>query len=192
MESRRLSFDEIAAARAETERHYGDKRHPLGVMLWNVRSAYNVGSIFRTCDAARVEMLLLSGYTPSPDHGKVHKTSLGAERSVPWVHVADPLDAIAQQRQRGHRIIAVELARDARNYATLASSDFPATFVFGNELVGIGEEILQACDDAVIIPMFGRKHSLNVAVSVGVVLYRALDALGVLTAGESALRRTSR
>lgn len=176
---RRLSFDEIAAARAATEQQYGSRRHPIGVMLWNVRSAYNVGSIFRTCDAARVELLLLSGYTPNPQTGKIHKTSLGAEETVPWIHLPDPFEAIAYQRQRQHRIIAVELAENARSYATLQRGDFPATFVFGNELIGIRDDILEQCDEALVIPMFGKKHSLNVAVSVGIVLYRAIEALGI-------------
>ncbi|MCX7930892.1 MAG: TrmH family RNA methyltransferase [Chlorobi bacterium] len=191
MEHRRLSFDDIATLRAETHFRYGALRHPIGVMLWNVRSAYNVGSIFRTCDATRVEQLVLCGYTPNPTTGKVHKTSLGAEQTVPWVHIANPFEAFERQRRAGHRILAVELAAGARSYATLTAEDFPATFVFGNELVGISDELLRASDDAIVIPMFGEKHSLNVAVSVGVVLYRALETLGVLTAAEFVLRPTA-
>jgi tRNA G18 (ribose-2'-O)-methylase SpoU len=191
MACRRLSFEEIAEQRQQTDRVYGARRHPMSVLLWNVRSAYNVGSIFRTCDAARAESVIICGYTPGPDRHGVHKTSLGAEETVPWRRYADPLEAIAAQRAEGHRIIAVELARCARSITTLTAQDMPATFLFGNELVGISDEVLAACDDAVIIPMFGHKHSLNVAVSVGIVLYRALEALGV-TSMEGAAHEIAR
>lgn len=174
---RRLSYQELALLRAQTDHRYGQLRHPIVVVLWNVRSAYNVGSIFRTCDAVRAEQVILSGYTPTPERHGIHKTALGAERCVPWCSIADPLEAIAEQRRRGHRIYAVELAECARPHWTLDWGDMPATFVFGNELVGISEEILAECDDALVIPMFGQKHSLNVAVSVGVVLYRALEVI---------------
>lgn len=189
---RRLSFEEIAAERAATVQSYGNRRHPIGVMLWNVRSAYNVGSIFRTCDAARVECLILTGYTPSPDRGGVHKTALGAERSVPWEYIQNPHDAINRQRVAGHRIVAVELVEGARSYTSLKPGEFPATFVFGNELVGIDEEILACCDEAVVIPMFGMKHSLNVAVSVGIMLYRALETLGFIPQSGDVAHRTAR
>ncbi|GIV53879.1 MAG: rRNA methyltransferase [Candidatus Kapaibacterium sp.] len=189
MDRRRLSYDELAAERRSTNQHYGQRRHPIGVLLWNIRSAYNVGSIFRTCDAARVEVLLLSGYTPGPDRHRVHKTSLGAEHTVPWQRYDDPHQAIAAQRHAGHRIIAVELVSNARPYTTVSADDFPATFVFGNELVGIGEDVLADCDDAIVIPMFGLKHSLNVAVSVGIVLYKAIEALGLTASRELAERR---
>lgn len=188
---RRLSFEEIAAERAAIDQSYGNRRHPVGVMLWNVRSAYNVGSIFRTCDAARVERLILTGYTPTPDRGGVHKTALGAEQSVPWEYIQPPQDAIERQRRAGHRIIAVELVEGARSYASLTAEKFPATFVFGNELVGIDEEILACCDEAVVIPMFGVKHSLNVAISVAVVLYHALEVLGIIPQSECAVRHTA-
>jgi tRNA G18 (ribose-2'-O)-methylase SpoU len=174
---RRLSYHELAQLRAQTDLQYGPLRHPIAVLLWNVRSAYNVGSIFRTCDAVRAEQLILSGYTPTPERHGIHKTALGAEQSVPWRAIVDPFEAITEQRRRGHRIIAVELAEGARPHWTLDGHDLPATFVFGNELVEISEEILAACDDALIIPMFGQKHSLNVAVSVGVVLYRAVEVI---------------
>ncbi len=192
MDRRRLSYSELAAERAATEQRYGPQRHPIGVLLWNVRSAYNVGSIYRTCDAARVETLLLTGYTPGPDRHRLHKTSLGAENTVPWQRYTDPLEAIANQRAARHRIIAVELVTHARCYTTLSAADFPATFVFGNELVGVSDEILAACDDAIMIPMFGTKHSLNVAVSVGIVLFRAVEVLGVTEPPVSAVHGTSR
>jgi len=174
---RRLSYDELEAHRAETDRAFGSKRHPIAVLLWNVRSAYNVGSIFRTCDAIRAEKLLLCGFTPTPERHGIHKTALGAEQSVPWQYYASAHEAIAEQRQRGHRILAVELAHGARPHWMVDARDLPATLIFGNELVGISEEILALCDDVLVIPMFGQKHSLNVAVSVGVVLYRALEVI---------------
>lgn len=189
---RRLTFDELATQRVRTEVMYGTRRHPISVLLWNVRSAYNVGSIFRTCDAARVEQLILTGYTPTPDRGGVHKTSLGAEKTVPWVARLEPINALAEQRNKGHRIIAVELASRARTYSSLAADDFPATFVFGNELVGISDEILAECDESIVIPMFGVKHSLNVAVSVGIVLYQVLTVLGVTQSAEASLHEAPR
>jgi tRNA G18 (ribose-2'-O)-methylase SpoU len=143
-------------------------------MLSNIRSLYNVGSIFRTCDAALVAELILCGFTPHPPRKEISKTALGAVDTVPWKYYTTDAEAIDYLRQSGIKVIAVELAEHARSYNELTPMDFPCCLVFGNELVGISDEVLAQCHDAISIPMFGVKHSLNVAVAAGVAVFEAV------------------
>ena len=131
---------------------------PLVVVLDNVRSAQNVGSFFRTGDAFAVERIALCGITAVPPCRELHKTALGAEQSVAWTHHASTVECIDELRAAGYRVLAVE--QEAR-YA----------LVFGNEVEGVSQEAVDRCDGAVEIPQLGTKHSLNVSVSGGVVLW---------------------
>jgi tRNA G18 (ribose-2'-O)-methylase SpoU len=171
---RKLTYTELLHQRLTLEHAQRVERHPIIVVLDNIRSLYNVGSIFRTADAVRVRELILCGYTPSPPRPEIDKTALGATQSVPWRAVASCVAAVRELRHSGIRVFAVELTDESRPYDSLTPEDFPAAFVFGNEIVGVQPEVLQYCHAALAIPMYGVKHSLNVAVAAGIVLYEAL------------------
>jgi tRNA G18 (ribose-2'-O)-methylase SpoU len=150
-------------------------RNPVSLLLYNIRSLYNVGSIFRTADSAGVTEVLLYGYTPRPPRKEISKTALGATETVPW-HYSDNFPAlIARQKALGQRIAAVELTNNSRSYKTLTADDFPLCLVVGNEITGIDDDALDLCDIALEIPMYGVKHSLNVAVATGIITYAAVE-----------------
>ena len=139
-------------------------------MLHDVRSLYNVGSIFRTCDAFRVDHVYLTGFTPAPPRPEISKTALGAELVVPHSYHRSALELIDVLRRQGHRIAAAEIAEGSRRASQLTIADFPLVLIMGNELTGVPDDILAACDMAIEIPMYGTKHSLNVSVAAGVLL----------------------
>ncbi|KAB2926323.1 MAG: RNA methyltransferase [Bacteroidetes bacterium] len=177
---RKLSHDEIAENRKKPEQISDAIRHPLYALIDNVRSLYNVGSIFRSSDGALVRKLLLTGYTPAPPRREIDKTALGATLTVPWQHYQDPMDAVRELRASGVRLCAVELTDAGRPHYELQPADFPLCFAFGNELTGVSKDVMAAADMAVEIPMYGHKQSLNVAVAYGVVMY---DAVRILRQG---------
>ncbi len=159
---------------------------PVEVLLDNVRSMYNVGSFFRTADAVRVRKLHLCGITAQPPHRGIAKTALGAEQRVAWSYWAEPAPVLAELRERGCEIAAVETSLHSVDLFDWAPA-FPVCLVFGHEVDGIRPEVLALCDTHVRIPMLGMKHSLNVATAGGVVLYellrkyrRMLEALRVI------------
>jgi 23S rRNA (guanosine2251-2'-O)-methyltransferase len=142
----------------------------LFVLLENIRSAYNVGSIFRTCDAAGVDKLFLTGYTAYPPHPKLNKTALGSFNSVKWEYVRNGKQVAMVLKKKRTKLISLEANKDT-------SSIFEKTFikntclVFGNELSGISQDMLELSDEIVHIPQFGKKESLNVAVAAGIAVY---------------------
>jgi tRNA G18 (ribose-2'-O)-methylase SpoU len=146
------------------------------VILDNIRSTYNVGSIFRTCDGAGVSKIFVCGVTPAPvdRFGRVRKdiakVALGAETSVPWEHVATTQEAIEKLKKENVRIVAVEQSEGAENFKKFSAPESVA-FVFGEETKGLTQEILALCDDIIEIPMHGAKESLNVAVVAGIILF---------------------
>jgi 23S rRNA (guanosine2251-2'-O)-methyltransferase len=146
---------------------------PVSILLDNVRSMYNVGSFFRTADAAGCEKLYLCGITGRPPKRAITKTALGAEEAVPWEHLADPSALVQQLRQQNHEIAAVETSIHAVDLFDWQPR-FPVCILFGHEVDGLRPELLALCDTYVRIPMLGRKHSLNVATAGGVVLYDLL------------------
>ena len=146
---------------------------PVAILLDNVRSMYNVGSFFRTGDAARIEKLCLCGITSYPPKHAISKTALGAEETVPWEHSWEPLPMLKQMRERGYEIAAVETTVHAVDLFDWAPR-FPVCVVFGHEVDGIRPEVSEQCDTHVRIPMLGSKHSLNVATAGGVVIYELL------------------
>lgn len=149
------------------------------IILHNLRSAYNVGSIFRTADAAGVSKIYLAGYTPAPvdRFGRVRKdfvkVSLGAEKTVAWERVASASALIRKLQKKGARVIAVEQSRGAVDYRKIKARGKTA-FLFGNEVRGVPPALLKLCDLVAEIPMRGKKESLNVAVAVGIVLFSTL------------------
>ena len=154
------------------------KPTPIYVILHEVRSAHNVGSIFRTADGAGVKKIYLCGYTPSPvdrfgrEQPEIKKTSLSATESVPWEHYENIHDLLLKLKEEGIRIVGVEQHADALTYAN-ADLLGPTTFIFGNEIDGVSENILEKLDAVIHIPMYGAKESLNVAVAAGIILFSA-------------------
>lgn len=149
------------------------------VILHNVRSAQNVGAIFRTADAAGVSKIYLTGYTPGPKdkfgrpQKEIHKTALGAEEYISWEHVPRINALLAKLKKEGVFIYAVEQTKNALPY-TKAHLKKTTAFIFGNEVDGLSLEVIKHCDSSLFIPMKGRKESLNVSVAAGIVLFRVL------------------
>lgn len=168
---RKLTHHEIASRRLKLEDITAEKRMPLIALIDNVRSLYNVGSIFRTSDGALVEKLLLTGFTPHPPRKEIEKTALGSTLSVPWEYHQSPLEPILRLRGSGYRICCLELTHNSRPYHTLRKDDFPLCLIVGNEIAGVSKELLDLCDGAFEIPMFGTKQSLNVAVAYGIAAF---------------------
>ncbi len=171
---RKLRFEEIKRTRPTLEEIEKEGRFPISVVAENIRSLFNVGSIFRTCDAARIERLYLAGFTGRPPRNEISKTALGAEQSVPWTAVSDVCELLTSLKQRGHQIVALEHT-DASVDFRQANYRFPLTLVVGNEVEGVSEEAIALADLAVEIPMFGVKQSLNVSVATGIALFEILS-----------------
>jgi 23S rRNA (guanosine2251-2'-O)-methyltransferase len=146
---------------------------PVSIVLENVRSLYNVGSFFRTADAAGCEKLLLCGITGRPPKRAISKTALGSEESVPWQHFAEAAAAVEELRRANHEIAAIETSIHSVDLFDWRPN-FPVCILFGHEVEGLSPALLALCDTHVRIPMLGRKHSLNVATSGGVVVYELL------------------
>jgi tRNA G18 (ribose-2'-O)-methylase SpoU len=150
----------------------GLKKNPVHVVLDNVRSAQNVGSFFRTMDAFRCAGLYLCGITPKPPHRDINKTALGATASVQWKYFPQTSLAIEQLKAANVSVFAVEQAEGSVGLDEFhLKSERKVAFVFGNEVEGVNQEIIDQCDGVVEIPQFGTKHSLNIAVCAGIVLW---------------------
>ncbi|NML65730.1 RNA methyltransferase [Hymenobacter sp. RP-2-7] len=155
-------------------------KSPVVLVLDNVRSLHNVGAVFRTADAFALEKLYLCGVTGRPPHREITKTALGSTESVAWEHAPTTLGAARQLKAAGYQLVAVE-----QTTASVPLPQFrpapgqPLALVLGNEVFGVDDEVLALCDAAVEIPQLGTKHSLNVSVAAGVVLWDVLSKLGV-------------
>lgn len=158
--------------RPSVEAFKSQPKLPVTLVLDNVRSMHNVGSAFRTSDAFAIQQIVLCGITGVPPHREIEKTALGATQSVTWYHTSDTLQALQQLRQEGYRIIAIEQARESiplHQFRPLQTEKY--ALVFGNEVHGVAEEVMEFVDGCIEIPQSGTKHSLNIAVSVGIVLW---------------------
>lgn len=164
-ELQRLSVDEFKQS----------SKMPLVVVLDDVRSMYNVGSVFRTSDAYRVECIYLCGITGCPPHAEIHKTALGAEDSVDWLYFESAEDAVEDLKRRGYKVFAVEQAEDSIGFPLPDDfmSDLPTGYavVFGNEVKGVKQAVIDRCDGCIELPQYGTKHSLNVATTAGIVIW---------------------
>ncbi len=168
---KKLTHSEIQARRLSIETLHKAKKFPLYVLLDNIRSMYNVGSIFRTSDSIMINKLYLTGYTPTPEKKEVRKTALGSTESVAWEYHKDPIELIKKLKLEGIKIVALEITDQSIDYTQLTSNDFPMCLIIGNEITGIQNQILEHCDIAIELPMYGIKHSLNVAVAYGIAVY---------------------
>ncbi len=151
--------------------NFAAPKRPLIVLLEDVRSRHNVGSIFRTADAFGAERVILCGYTPKPPHREIEKTALGATDSVPWEHAPNARTAVQNLQNQGYTVWSVEQTLNAISLNEIKSATTPTAVVFGNELNGVSDEVIQVCDGSIVIPQHGSKHSLNVSVCAGIVLW---------------------
>lgn len=143
---------------------------PVVAILENVRSAYNVGSVFRTADAFLIEAIYLTGYTAKPPHKEIKKTALGAEDTVSWKHFPSAKEAIGSLKQDGYKVFAVEQVENSISLEKFEMDDKVAV-IFGNEVSGVEQTTIALCDGTIEIPQLGMKHSLNIATAAGVVLW---------------------
>jgi len=173
---KKLTHEEIAAKRVKTDAIQSVARVPLIVLVDNVRSLYNVGSIFRTSDGAMIQELILTGFTPTPPRKEIEKTALGSTQTVPWSYVKDPLDALARFRNQDIAICCLEQTDESVPYTAIQRKNFPLCLVIGNEITGISKQILEESDFALDIPMHGTKHSLNVGVAYGIAVFALCHA----------------
>lgn len=154
---------------------------PLVVVLDNVRSLHNVGSVFRTSDAFRVERIMLCGITATPPSAEIHKTALGAEDVVEWHYFESTMDAVAALREQGYRIYSIEQCQGSialQDFVTMQGERYAV--VLGNEVKGVQQVVVDASDGAIEIPQFGTKHSLNVSVTAGMVIWEFAKKLGLV------------
>lgn len=146
-------------------------KHPISVVVDNVRSIHNVGSMFRSSDAALIERLYLTGISGTPDNPGIHKTALGAQDTVPWTYASDPAEAVGHLKSEGYTIGVLEITNQPTFADDVESSHFPLCLVVGNELHGVGDALIDMADLAIEIPQFGSKQSLNVAVAYGIAIF---------------------
>jgi len=168
---KKLTHDEISKNRSTLDTLHEVKKMPVQVVLDNIRSAYNVGSIFRTSDGAMIEKLNLCGYTPFPPQKEVLKTALGSHESVPWEHSDSPVELLQELKNKGYKICSLEQTDSSVPYYELNENDFPLCLVVGNEITGVAQELIDLSDIAIEIPQYGIKQSLNVAVAYGIAIF---------------------
>lgn len=167
-------MDELG--RKSVEEFKQAEKNPIIIILDNIRSVYNVGSIFRTADAFLIEGICICGYSPTPEHKQMAKTALGATDTVDWVNYPNALEAVQELKQKGYTVFAIEQAVgsislekfQANNYSKIA-------VIMGNEVEGVQQSLIEACDGCIEIPQLGMKHSLNVSTAAGVILWKLVE-----------------
>jgi len=150
---------------------------PMVVVLDNVRSMNNIGSVFRTADAFLLEAIYLCGVTAQPPHREIQKTALGATETVNWKHFETTIDAVNSLKAEGYKVYAVEQADQSIMLDKFTPAEGKIALVFGNEVNGVDQAVIDICDACVEIPQFGTKHSLNISVSVGIVVWEVAKAV---------------
>ena len=168
---KKLTHSEISENRSTIETLHNVDKLPVYILLNSIRSAYNVGSIFRTSDGAMIKKLYLCGYTPHPPKKEVLKTALGSTESVEWEYVKDAKEVITKLKTDGIKTCALELTSKSQPHYSLRSSDLPLCLIVGNEITGVDQELIELCDFSIEIPQYGIKQSLNVAVAYGVAIF---------------------
>ena len=170
LEMNRLTVEEFKAAR----------KLPLVVVLDNVRSLHNVGSVFRSCDAFRIEAVYLCGITATPPSAEIHKTALGAEDSVSWKYYESTLNAVEELKQKGYFVYSIEQVEGSENMAKISlDASKRYAVVLGNEVKGVEQAVVNASDSCLEIPQLGTKHSLNVSVTAGIVVWEFAKQLAL-------------
>lgn len=173
---RKLKITEMN--RISVQQFHEIEKIPLVVVLDHVRSLYNVGSVFRTSDAFRVNEVVLCGITATPPHTEIHKTALGAEESVSWRYFKDTMEAAQSLRSEGYTLLAIEQCE-----GSMMLNDFQPdktkkyAVILGNEVKGVQQSVIDSCDGCLEIPQFGTKHSMNVSVTAGIVIWHFAQRL---------------
>ncbi|WP_432713891.1 RNA methyltransferase [Pedobacter sp.] len=166
----KLKLDDLN--RVSVEAFKEQDKLPVVVVLDNVRSMHNVGSVFRTGDGFAIERIVLCGITANPPHREIEKTALGATLSVDWEHYEETTSAITALREQGYTIIAIEQAHKSTMLNTFKpDSNKKYALIFGNEVDGVSEKVMAMIDECIEIPQFGTKHSFNIVISAGIVLW---------------------
>lgn len=173
---RKLKITEMG--RMSVDEFHEAEKLPLVVVLDGVRSLYNVGSVFRTSDAFRVAGVVLCGITATPPNAEIHKTALGAEDSVSWKYYADTMEAAAWLRSEGYTLFAIEQCEGSTMLQNFdPEPDKKYAVVLGNEVKGVQQQVVDACDACLEIPQFGTKHSMNVSVTAGIIIWHFASLL---------------
>jgi 23S rRNA (guanosine2251-2'-O)-methyltransferase len=173
---RKLKIDELN--RLSTEEFKQADKLPLVVVLDNVRSLHNVGSVFRTSDAYLVEAVYLCGITSTPPHAEIHKSALGAEFSVDWKYFEQTLDAVAQLKAEGYTVFSIEQAQGSTMLTDLQlDPNGKYAVILGHEVKGVQQKVVNASDGCIELPQYGTKHSLNVSVTAGIVIWEFFKGL---------------
>ena len=172
---RKLSMEELH--RISVHEFKEAEKLPLTVVLDNVRSQNNIGSVFRTGDAFRVERICLCGICSTPPHRDIHKTALGAEDSVDWTYYEETADCIRELKAQGYKVYAIEQVDDSIKLDNLSTFNSKIAIVFGNEVEGVQDELLPLCDGSIEIPQQGTKHSLNVSCAAAIVMWELFKEL---------------
>lgn len=167
---RKLTVEELN--RMDIEAFHQSEKLPLIIVLDNIRSLHNVGSVFRTADAFRLQGVWLCGITACPPAAEIHKTALGAEDSVSWEYFEDTLDAIKRLQREGYEVLAVEQVEGSLKLNTFRIDPTKRyALILGNEVKGVRQDVVDAADAALEIPQYGTKHSMNVSVTAGIVMW---------------------
>ena len=172
MKNRKLKITEMG--RMNPDEFRASEKMPLIVVLDDVRSMYNVGSVFRTADAFRVKAIYLCGITAQPPHPEIHKTALGAEDTVAWQYFPTALDAVHSLKQQGYTVYSIEQCEGSTQLQTLPAGKVKGesyALILGNEVKGVHQEVVDASDGCIEIPQYGTKHSLNVSTTAGIVIW---------------------
>lgn len=166
---RKLSMDELGRMSVADFKEAPKK--PIVVVMDQIRSMHNVGSVFRTADAFLINGICLCGFTPQPPHRDIHKTALGATDSVDWLYYEETADAVNALKEQGYKVYAIEQTEGSIPLNQFEKNNEPIAFVFGNEVDGVDQTVIELCDGVIEIPQWGMKHSLNISVAAAVVLW---------------------
>lgn len=175
---RKLKLHELGRKSPEDFRR--SPKHPVVLVLDNIRSALNVGSIFRTADAFAVERIVLTGITATPPHREILKTAIGASETVPWSYAKDVLNAVETLQDEGYHIHIIEQTDRSIPLADAFTRDDRIVLIIGNEVTGVSDSVIEKFSNSIEIPQYGTKHSINVAVTVGIVLWEFIRGQNAL------------
>lgn len=173
---RKLKIQEMN--RLSVEEFHQEEKVPLVVVLDHVRSLYNIGSVFRTADAFRLQGVLLCGITATPPNAEIHKTALGAEDSVFWQHFDETTEAVDRLHEQGYTVLAIEQCEGStmlQDFSVEKGKKYAV--VLGNEVKGVQQQVVEMCDGCIEIPQYGTKHSMNVSVTAGIIMYSLQNML---------------
>jgi 23S rRNA (guanosine2251-2'-O)-methyltransferase len=176
MKRRKLKLEELN--RINVKEFKEAEKIPLIVVLDNVRSQNNIGSVIRTCDAFRIEEVILCGITATPPNAEIHKTALGAEDSVKWRYFNDTMTVVRLLKHEGYQVFSIEQAENSQSLESVElDKSKKYAVIFGHEVHGVQQEVVNDSDGCIEIPQFGTKHSLNVSVSAGIVIWDFFNKL---------------